>query len=75
MRADLPALFLLTVLDEAFPSITVDLVLLQGAFSPSLVDAFTSRLEIATSRCFVSAMDNDFPYTLAEFGGVRVVMD
>ncbi|KAM0791716.1 hypothetical protein ACM66B_003985 [Microbotryomycetes sp. NB124-2] len=62
------------ILDEAFPSITVDLVFIQtDEFSPLIVDAYASRLGIDNSKCLMGSLSCQSRFSLKEFGGVRVV--
>ncbi|KAI0070664.1 hypothetical protein K474DRAFT_1669815 [Panus rudis PR-1116 ss-1] len=56
------------ILDEAFPEITIDLVLVHGQFNPSNVAALAHRLEIPTSLMFMSCPGPHFPYPFADFG-------
>ncbi|CAK5282919.1 unnamed protein product [Mycena citricolor] len=56
------------ILDEAFPEITIDLILVSGAFSPSNVGALAHRLQIPTALMFISCPGPKFPYSVADFG-------
>ncbi|KAJ6623648.1 amino acid permease-domain-containing protein [Mycena sp. CBHHK59/15] len=56
------------ILDEAFPEITIDLMIVQGAFLPSNVIALAHRLQISPSLMFMSCPGPDFPHPVAEFG-------
>ncbi|KAI9451769.1 amino acid permease-domain-containing protein [Lactarius psammicola] len=62
------------LLDEAFPTITVDLAFVSGGFNPTLVEATSRTLEVARSRMCVISLGRDHPWELAEYGGVRVIM-
>ncbi|KAI9447452.1 amino acid permease-domain-containing protein [Lactarius indigo] len=62
------------LLDEAFPTITVDLAFVSGAFNPTLVEATSHTLEVPRSRMCVVSLGRDHPWELAEYGGVRVIM-
>ncbi|KAF9230840.1 amino acid permease-domain-containing protein [Melanogaster broomeanus] len=57
-----------TVLDEAFPEITIDLMLVDGPFNPQTVAALAHRLQIPTSLMFMSCPGPDFQCPVAEFG-------
>ncbi|KAI5477825.1 amino acid transmembrane transporter [Pseudohyphozyma bogoriensis] len=59
------------ILDEAFPSITVDLIFLQGEFAPPLIKATADRLGLPLSLCFVGCPRDD-GMGLQELG-VRIV--
>ncbi|KAJ3557519.1 hypothetical protein NM688_g1433 [Phlebia brevispora] len=56
------------ILDEAFPEITVDLILIRGEFVPSNVAALSRKLGIPTSLMFMSCPGPNFPHGIAEFG-------
>ncbi|KAJ7794395.1 hypothetical protein B0H14DRAFT_2923289 [Mycena olivaceomarginata] len=58
--------------DEAFPEITIDLIIVQGLFSPSNVAALADRLKIPPSLMFMSCPGPRFTYPIAEFGA-RVI--
>ncbi|KAJ7342876.1 amino acid permease-domain-containing protein [Mycena albidolilacea] len=60
------------ILDEAFPEITIDLIIVQGLFSPSNVAALAHRLQIPPSLMFMSCPGPRFTYPIAEFGA-RVI--
>ncbi|KAL5635173.1 hypothetical protein ACGC1H_003014 [Rhizoctonia solani] len=61
------------ILDEAFPSITLDLVFIQGDFSPGLVEAASQELDIPRSHMFISCPGKDHPWQLGDYQGVRVI--
>ncbi|TCD62055.1 hypothetical protein EIP91_007531 [Steccherinum ochraceum] len=56
------------ILDEAFPEITVDLVLVRGEFTPARVAALSHRLRIPTTLMFMSCPGPQFPYAATDFG-------
>ncbi|KAF8065050.1 amino acid permease-domain-containing protein [Lyophyllum atratum] len=56
------------ILDEAFPEITIDLVIVNAAFNPSNVLALSHRLQISPSLMFIACPGAQFPYSIAEFG-------
>ncbi|KAN0137458.1 Amino acid permease domain containing protein [Lactarius tabidus] len=62
------------LLDEAFPTITVDLAFVSGCFNPTLVESTARTLEVPRSRMCVVSLGRDHPWELAEYGGVRVIM-
>ncbi|KAF8754264.1 Amino acid permease [Rhizoctonia solani] len=61
------------ILDEAFPSITLDLVFIQGDFSPELVEAASQELNIPRGQMFMSCPGKDHPWQLGDYQGVRVI--
>ncbi|KAF8902544.1 AAAP amino acid permease [Gymnopilus junonius] len=60
------------ILDEAFPEITVDLILVDGTFDPANVAALSHHLSIPQSLMFMTCPGPLFPYSVAEFG-TRVI--
>ncbi|KAJ6492057.1 amino acid permease-domain-containing protein [Mycena sanguinolenta] len=60
------------ILDEAFPEITIDLIIVQGTFSPANVASLAHRLQIPPSLMFMSCPGSDFTHLIAEFGA-RVI--
>lgn len=61
------------LLDEAFPTITVDLVFVLGVFNPVLVEAVSRELNIPRSRMCIVTLGPKHPWALAEYGGVRII--
>ncbi|KAJ7652948.1 AAAP amino acid permease [Mycena rosella] len=56
------------ILDEAFPEITIDLIVVQGAFAPAHVVALAHRLQIPPALMFMSCPGPCFAHPIAEFG-------
>ncbi|KAF7375410.1 Aaap amino acid permease [Mycena sanguinolenta] len=56
------------ILDEAFPEITIDLIIVHGMFSPANVASLAHRLQIPSSLMFMSCPGPEFAYPIAEFG-------
>ncbi|GAA6032072.1 hypothetical protein JCM8097_007054 [Rhodosporidiobolus ruineniae] len=67
------------ILDEAFPSITIDLVFLRAPFSPPYIHALAHRLSIPVARCFMgspsSSWSDEREWGVRELAGVRVISD
>ncbi|KAG2134799.1 amino acid permease-domain-containing protein [Suillus clintonianus] len=55
-------------LDEAFPEITVDLMLVKGRFDPKNLAALAHHLKIPRSLMFMSSPGPNFQYPVAELG-------
>ncbi|KAI0338562.1 hypothetical protein BDW22DRAFT_1362598 [Trametopsis cervina] len=55
------------ILDEAFPEITVDLILVRGRFTPSNVAALAHRLKVPTTLMFMSCPGPHFAFSVADF--------
>ncbi|KAH9970461.1 amino acid permease-domain-containing protein [Russula compacta] len=62
------------LLDEAFPTITVDLAFAPGNFSPVLVEATSHTLDVPRTRMCVISLGRDHSWELGEYRGVRVIM-
>lgn len=56
------------ILDEAFPEITIDLIVVHGAFAPPQVVALAHRLQIPPALMFMSCPGPQFAHPIAEFG-------
>nr|CDI51008.1 conserved hypothetical protein [Melanopsichium pennsylvanicum 4] len=67
------------LVDEIFPTITVDLVFVEAAFTPQVVKAITQQLDIPISRSFISCPSGrdalvGSQHPLSEYGGLRIVL-
>lgn len=56
------------ILDEAFPEITVDLILVSASFNPTSVIALAHHLQIPTSLFFMGCPGPHFPHSFEDFG-------
>ncbi|KAJ4483760.1 AAAP amino acid permease [Lentinula aciculospora] len=56
------------ILDEAFPEITLDLIIVTGSFNPMNVAALAHRLSIPPSLMFMSCPGPRFEYNVADLG-------
>ncbi|KAJ3568956.1 hypothetical protein NP233_g5372 [Leucocoprinus birnbaumii] len=54
------------ILDEAFPELTIDLVLVSGDFEPKTVAALSHKLKIPTSLMFMGCPGAHFEHSMAE---------
>jgi hypothetical protein len=62
-------------LDEAYPDIDIELVLRPGVFGPELIEEISKEWRIPSNLMFIgSAEGGDFTHTLAELGGVRLII-
>jgi hypothetical protein len=62
------------LLDEIYPSVTIELVFVQGGFNPTNVVAVSKKLGVPTSLCFIQCPGEAFGWGLGDLGGVRVIM-
>ncbi|KAK0469330.1 amino acid permease-domain-containing protein [Desarmillaria tabescens] len=60
------------ILDEAFPEITIDLIIVRNSFDPPNVVALAHRLQIPLSLMFMTCPGPAFSYSVADFG-TRIV--
>ncbi|KAH8829237.1 amino acid permease-domain-containing protein [Flagelloscypha sp. PMI_526] len=56
------------ILDEAFPEITIDLILVPAPFDPVNVRAISNMLDIPVSLIFMTCPGKDFPHKIRDFG-------
>lgn len=57
---------------EAFPTLTIDLVLVQAAFTPPTVAAICHRLGVHRNLAFMTSPGPDSAFSVAELG-LRVI--
>ena len=63
----------LRVIDRCFPKMVMDLVLVQGQFTPSVVAQISTRLGVPRNFMFMVCPNERFPYDLGDFGGIRII--
>ncbi|KAJ7057401.1 hypothetical protein C8F01DRAFT_1256653 [Mycena amicta] len=61
------------ILDEAFPEITIDLIIIQDTFTSTSVGALAQRLGIPPSLMFMSCPGPRFPWAVVAETGVRII--
>lgn len=67
------------LVDEIFPTVTVDLVFVEAPFTPEVVHSITQRLGIPISRSFISCPSGrgslvGLQHPLSDYGGLRIVL-
>ncbi|KAJ9477109.1 AAAP amino acid permease [Pseudozyma hubeiensis] len=67
------------LVDEIFPTVTVDLVFVEAPFTPQVVRAITDRLGIPLSRSFISCPSGrgaliGSQHPLCDYGGLRIIL-
>uniref|UniRef100_V5EGM9 AAAP amino acid permease n=2 Tax=Kalmanozyma brasiliensis (strain GHG001) TaxID=1365824 RepID=V5EGM9_KALBG len=67
------------LVDEIFPTVTVDLVFVEAPFTPTVVQAITERLGIPLSRSFISCPSGrgaliGSEHPLCDYGGLRIIL-
>ena len=75
-REDIPYRLVeeLKFLNEVYPEIYLELVLVQGHFDPETVHNLSKRFRVPLNYMFMGHPGEDFPYSLEEFGGVRLII-
>ncbi|TWT77924.1 hypothetical protein Pla123a_17230 [Posidoniimonas polymericola] len=61
-------------LDEAYPEIDIDFVVVHGELSPRLIDELSAKWRIPNNFMFIGSPGDRFPYGLADLGGVRLII-
>jgi len=64
----------LRFLDEAYPSIDIEFVVLEGAFGPELIEELSQQWGIPKNFMFIGSPGDHFLFGLAELGGVRLII-
>ena len=64
----------LATIDREFPPLRIDVLFVRGTFSPALVDALSSRLEVPKNLMFIGTPGDRFPYRIESLGGVRLIL-
>jgi hypothetical protein len=62
------------VLDRAYPSFEVDIVVIKGEFGPQLIDRLSVEWNIPKNFMFIASPGDRFPYRVSELGGVRLII-
>ena len=61
------------VLDEAYPKVKIDLVLVKGVFGPEMINYLSQQLLIPKNLMFITCPKDDFSHKLESLGGVRLI--
>jgi len=64
----------LEFLDEAYPEIDIEFVVLQGRFGPELIRELSEKWKIPANLMFIGSPRGHLMYGLAELGGVRLII-
>jgi amino acid transporter len=64
----------LEFLDEAYPSIDIEFVVLKGEFTPELIRELSKEWDVPMNFMFMGSPGDHFLYGLAELGGVRLII-
>ena len=61
-------------LNEAYPEIDIELVVIRGRFGPDLIQRLSKEWQVPTNFMFIGSPGDHFVYGLAELGGVRLII-
>lgn len=64
----------LKIIDQIYPELRVDLLLVRGKFGPEMIERLSQRLNVAKNYMFIGTPGDHFPHSIAELGGVRLIM-
>ncbi len=64
----------LRTIDQVYPELRIDLVLVQGKFGPELIEKLSERLGVPKNYMFLGTPGDRFPHNIAELGGVRLII-
>jgi len=61
-------------LNQEYPEIEVEFVVVNGAFSPQLIRKLSKDWNIPINFMFIGSPGNKFPYKIEDLGGVRLII-
>jgi len=61
-------------LDREYPEIDIDFKVIEGAFTPDLIKKLSKDWNIPINFMFIGSPGDEFPYKIAELGGVRLII-
>lgn len=61
-------------LDREYPEIDIELIILEGVFTPSLIKELSEKWNIPINFMFIGSPSNKFPYKIEQLGGVRLII-
>jgi len=64
----------LNFLNEAYPTIEIEFVVLTGKFGPDLIREMSLKWDIPVNLMFIGSPGTHFIYGLGELGGVRLII-
>jgi amino acid transporter len=64
----------LKTIDELYPELRIDLVLVRGRFGPELIERLSRRMGVPKNYMFLGTPGDRFPHNIAELGGVRLII-
>ncbi len=64
----------LKFLDQAYPAIDIEFVVIEGQFGPKLIQKLSKQWKIPVNLMFIGSPGDHFMYGLSELGGVRLII-
>ncbi len=64
----------ISFLDREYPEIDIDFVVVEGTFSPELLQQLSAEWKIPINFMFIGSPGDKFPYRIEEFGGARLII-
>ncbi len=64
----------LEFLGKVYPDITIEFVVIEGTFSPKLIQELSLKWNIPVNFMFIGSPGNHFMYGISELGGVRLII-
>jgi hypothetical protein len=61
-------------LDREYPEIDIELVILEGKFTPELIQELSAKWNIPVNFMFIGSPTDKFPYKIEQLGGVRLII-
>lgn len=61
-------------LDKVYPEIDMELVTIQGEFSPDTIDSLSKKWKIPKNLMFIATPNGKLDYDLGNLGGVRLIV-
>lgn len=61
-------------LDQVYPDIDMELVVIEGTFTPELIQDLSKKWKIPPNLMFIGAPGDHFPHALENLGGVRLII-
>eukprot|EP00026_Physarum_polycephalum_P004240 Phypoly_transcript_04257.p1 GENE.Phypoly_transcript_04257~~Phypoly_transcript_04257.p1 ORF type:complete len:658 (+),score=108.09 Phypoly_transcript_04257:78-2051(+) len=61
------------LLDEAYPKMRIDLVLVRGDFGPMMIEKLVQKLAVPKNFMFITCPGETFNHKVSDLGGVRLV--
>lgn len=64
----------LQALDQIYPQLKIDFIVIKGEFDQSLIQRVSKRLNIPQNMMFIGTPGDAFPHRIESLGGVRVIL-